>query len=146
MEITAGASLLSSWNTFTKTRASGRSMWQAHPEVEGIEIFPFRVPHQVADISLGLRIDYQGKRLLYSGDSGWTDLFLDQALGADLFICECCFFDRDTPNHMSYETIKKNLPRLRCKNLVLTHMGQEMLARKSELTVTTAEDGMIVEI
>jgi ribonuclease BN (tRNA processing enzyme) len=114
--------------------------------VEGIEIFPFRVPHQVADISLGLRIDYQGKRLLYSGDSGWTDLFLDQALGADLFICECCFFDRDTPNHMSYETIKKNLPRLRCKNLVLTHMGQEMLARKSELTVTTAEDGMIVEI
>ncbi len=114
--------------------------------IEGIQIFPFRVPHQVHEISLGLKLTYQGKSILYSGDSAWTDLFITHAQGADLFICECCFYERDTPNHMSYQKIKENLPRLECKNLVLTHMGEEMLAHKGELAVRTAEDGMTIEI
>jgi len=66
--------------------------------------------------------------------------------GVDLFICECSFFDEDTPNHMSYKTIVENLPRLGCKNLILTHMGKEMLTRRGEIKFTTAEDGMVVEI
>ena len=114
--------------------------------IEGIQIFPFRVPHQVRDISLALKISYEGKRILYSGDSAWTDLFVTHAQGVDLFICECSFFDRDTPNHMSYRKIRENLPRLGCKNLILTHMGQEMLARSEGLPVQLAEDGMVVEI
>lgn len=114
--------------------------------IEGIQIFPFRVPHQVRDVSLGLKITYQGKEVLYSGDSAWTDLFVTHAQGVDLFVCECCFFDRDTPDHMSYQRIKENLPRLQCKNLILTHMGEEMLAHRGELPVRTAEDGMVIEI
>jgi hypothetical protein len=47
---------------------------------------------------------------------------------------------------MSYEKMKKNVPRLQCLNLILTHMGQEILARESELTVKTIEDGTIVQI
>ena len=62
--------------------------------IEGIEILPFRVPHQVREISLGLKIQYEGKRVLYSGDSAWTDLFITHSQGVDLFICECSFFDR----------------------------------------------------
>ncbi len=114
--------------------------------IEGIQILPFRVPHQVHEISLGLKLTYQGKSILYSGDSAWTDLFITHAQGVDLFICECCFYERDTPNHMSYQKIKENLPRLECKNLILTHMGEEMLAHKGELAVRTAEDGMTIEI
>ncbi len=114
--------------------------------IEGIEIFPFRVPHQVREISLGLKIQYEGKRVLYSGDSAWTDLFITHAQGVDLFICECSFFDRESPDHMSYDKIRENLSRLKCKNLVLTHMGEEMLSHRLELPVKTAEDGMVVEI
>jgi hypothetical protein len=40
----------------------------------------------------------------------------------------------------------KALPRLECKKLVLTQLGEEMLARKEELAVTVAEDGMVIEI
>lgn len=112
----------------------------------GIEVFPFRVPHQVDEVSLGLKIAYQGKQLLYSGDSAWTDLFLTHAQGADLFLCECSFFDRETANHMSYRAIQQNLPRLRCKRLILTHMGEEMLARRGEVEVPLAEDGIVIEI
>ncbi len=114
--------------------------------IEGIQILPFRVPHQVREISLGLKISYQGKQILYSGDSAWTDQFVTHAQGVDLFICECSHFERDSQDHMSYQKIRENLPRLKCKNLVLTHMGEEMLAHRLELPVKSAEDGMVVEI
>ena len=112
----------------------------------GIEVFPFRVPHQVDEVSLGLRIAYQGKQLLYSGDSAWTDLFITHARGVDLFLCECSFFDRETANHINYRKIQQNLPRLRCKRLMLTHMGEEMLARRGEIEIPLAEDGIVIEI
>ena len=114
--------------------------------IEGIEILPFHVPHQVKEISLGLKISYQGKQILYSGDSAWTDQFVTHAQGVDLFICECSHYEGDTQDHMSYQNIRENLPRLKCKNLVLTHMGEEMLSHRLELPVKTAEDGMVVEI
>ncbi|HET8562607.1 MAG TPA: MBL fold metallo-hydrolase [Candidatus Binatia bacterium] len=123
---------------------------QLEPEkgetIRGIEVFPFRVPHQVQELSLGIKITHEGKQLLFSGDSAWTDLFLTYARGADLFLCECCFYDREAPNHMNYQRLRDNLPRLQCKKIVLTHMGDEMLARRKELPVITAEDGMVVEI
>jgi len=114
--------------------------------IAGIEVSPFQVPHQVRDLSLGLKVSYEGKRILYSGDSAWTDLFLAHARDVDLFICECSFFDRETSNHVNYKNLEKDLPRLQCKNLVLTHMGEEMLMRRGEIPVTTAEDGMVIEI
>jgi len=114
--------------------------------IQGIQVFPFRVPHQVHEISLAIKISYEGKQLLFSGDSAWTDLFLTHARSTDLFLCECCFYDRETPNHMNYQRLRENLPQLDCKKIVLTHMGDEMLARRKELPVITAEDGMIIEI
>ena len=114
--------------------------------VEGITVFPFRVPHLVREISLGLKISYEGKNILYSGDSAWTDQFITQAEGVDLFICECSFLTRESEAHLSYRKIKENLPRLKCKNLVLTHMDEETLNQRLELPVKSAEDGMVLEI
>jgi ribonuclease BN (tRNA processing enzyme) len=114
--------------------------------IAGIQIDPFRVPHQVVDISLGLKLAYGGKTILYSGDSAWTEVFIEKARGADLFLLECCFFDRESQNHMSYRILEQNLQRLECKSLLLTHLGPEMLDRKSSLTVQTVDDGMMVVI
>ncbi|HEU4345520.1 MAG TPA: MBL fold metallo-hydrolase [Candidatus Binatia bacterium] len=114
--------------------------------VNGIQIYPFRVPHQVNEISLALKVSYEGKQLLFSGDSAWTDLFITHARGVDLFLCECCFYDQTTPNHMNYLKLKEVLPRLECERIVLTHLGEAMLARRRELEVTCAEDGMIIQL
>lgn len=114
--------------------------------IEGIAVLPFRVPHQIREISLGLKIRCQGKQILYSGDSAWSEAFVVHSPGTDLFLCECSFFDRDSPNHMSYRQILDNRHRLGCKRLILTHLGQEVLARSSGLDVEWAEDGMVVEI
>jgi ribonuclease BN (tRNA processing enzyme) len=121
-----------------------------HPDrpetVAGIQVLPFRVPHQVKAISLGLKISYQGKQILFSGDSAWTDLFLSHAPGVDLFLCECSFYDQESTNHLSYKILQENLRRLQCRKLVLTHLGEEMLARQNELEVTCAEDGMVIAL
>jgi ribonuclease BN (tRNA processing enzyme) len=114
--------------------------------IGGIQVLPFRVPHQVRDISLGFKLIYEGKQILYSGDSAWTDVFITHARGVDLFLCECCFYDRESPNHMNYRNLQENLSRLECRRLVLTHMSSEMLTRKGELPVEMAEDGMVIEI
>jgi ribonuclease BN (tRNA processing enzyme) len=114
--------------------------------VAAIQVLPFRVPHQVRDISLGLMISYEHKRILFSGDSAWSDDFLTRARGADLFLCECSHYDEETSNHVSYTILREKLHQLQCKKLLLTHLGEQMLARRQELPVTTAEDGMVVEI
>lgn len=114
--------------------------------IDGIRVFPFRVPHQVREVSLGLKLAYQGKQLLYSGDSAWSESFVTHSQGVDLFLCECCYFDREAPNHMSYERIRDNRGRLGCKRLILTHLGEEMLTRAGEVAVEMARDEMVVEI
>jgi ribonuclease BN (tRNA processing enzyme) len=114
--------------------------------IEGIEVFPFRVPHQVQEISLALKVAYAGKQILFSGDSAWTALFIEHARGVDLFLCECSFYDQGTGNHVSYLRLRDDLPRLECKKIVLTHLGEEMLARRNELAAAFAEDGMVIEI
>lgn len=113
--------------------------------IEGIQLLPVRVPHQTHEISLGLKVQYAGKQILFSGDSAWSELFVEYARGVDLFLCECSYYDQGTGNHVRYVELLKALPRLDCKKLVLTHLGEEMLARKEELAVTVAEDGMVIE-
>ena len=114
--------------------------------IEGIEVLPFRVPHQTHEISLGLKINHAGKQILFSGDSAWSELFVEHARGVDLFLCECSFYDQGTGSHVRYIELLDALPQLECKKLVLTHLGEEMLARKKELAVAMAEDGMVIEI
>ena len=114
--------------------------------IEGIHVFPFRVPHQLHAISLGLKITYAGKQLLFSGDSAWTDLFLSHAPGVDLFLCECSFYEQESANHLNYKILQEKLAGVACKRLVLTHLGEEMLQRREELDATCAEDGMLIEL
>jgi ribonuclease BN (tRNA processing enzyme) len=114
--------------------------------IAAIQVLPFRVPHQVHDISLGLLITYEHKRILFSGDSAWSEDFLTYARGVDLFLCECSHYDEETSNHVSYTVLREHLQQLQCKKLLLTHLGEQMLARRQELPVMTAEDGMVVEI
>jgi len=93
-----------------------------------------------------LRVGYKGKQILFSGDSGWFDRFVELARGTDLFLCECSFYEHGAGNHIDFVTLRANLQRLECKRLVLVHMGEEMLARGPDVPLTLAEDGMVIEV
>ena len=66
--------------------------------------------------------------IAFTGDTGWTDGLCTAAQGADLFISECFQYDVKLPIHLDYTTIDANYDRLGAKRVLLTHMGEEMLA------------------
>lgn len=111
-----------------------------------IGVLPFRVPHQEKEISLGMRVDVDGKKILYSGDTGWTEDLVTYSQDTDLFICECCYFDTRVPFHLDYPRIWENQKRFGCRRLVLTHIGREVRARQKEVALELASDGLIVEL
>ena len=114
--------------------------------VDHIPVFSFRVPHQVEEVSLALKIGYSEKHILFSGDSAWTDEFLIHGRDVDLFICECTYWERQTANHMNYLQLREKLTQLQCSRILLTHMSSEVLDRTAEIPYPTARDGMIVEV
>ena len=115
-------------------------------DIEGIGVFSFRVPHQVNEVSLALKVSYEGKQILFSGDSAWTDQFRTHARNVDLFLCECSSYDRQTSNHMNYRELQNQLSTLQCGKIILTHMGDDMLSREAEIAYPTAQDGIAIEI
>jgi phosphoribosyl 1,2-cyclic phosphodiesterase len=47
---------------------------------------------------------------------------------------------------MALSSLERHLAQIRPKRLILTHMSDDMLARRAEVPFETAEDGMIVEL
>jgi ribonuclease BN (tRNA processing enzyme) len=109
-----------------------------------LQIEPFRAQHQERPPSYGFSLDLDGRRIVYTGDTGWTDELPLRARGADLFICECSFYESQTPSHLSYPMIKERLVDCGAKKIVLTHLGQEVLQRSLDLELKLAYDGSVV--
>jgi len=111
-----------------------------------VDVLPFAVPHSQTEISLGYRLTVDGKTILYSGDSGWTESLVTHSRGTDLFICECCFYETRVDFHLDYPRIAENRARFGCRRLVLTHVGREVHAHRDEITEEIGHDGLVVEL
>lgn len=114
--------------------------------VGAVKVTASRLAHESGAPSYGFRVDVDGKRIAYSGDTEWTEALAGLAEGADLFICECYTFDTPITQHMTYQTLRRNQARLGCKRLVLTHPGPRLLERLSEVEIEVASDGSIIEL
>lgn len=102
-----------------------------------------RTPHTKPDVSLALRATVNGRTLAFSGDSGWTEGLIEISAGADLFLCECTYFDTDHLDfHLNYPTIERNRRRFSAERLVLTHIGREVLERRADVGLEMADDLM----
>jgi ribonuclease BN (tRNA processing enzyme) len=115
-------------------------------ELGPARVTPFEVIHKSGAASYALRVEYGGKVIAYSGDTEWTDALLEVADGADLFVCECNFFEKEVPGHLSYRTIMDKRSQLNCRRLVITHMSADMLARLSASAIEAAADGMMITL
>jgi len=111
-----------------------------------VRIVPFPVPHQAEPPSLGCEVFAAGRKIVYSGDSGWTDELPEHTRDADLFLCECTCFGSRMDAHLDYRRVMENRERFGAKRILLTHLGQEMLDRENEVELETAADGMVVEL
>lgn len=92
------------------------------------------------------RITIENKIISFSGDTEWTDELLEVARNADLFICECNFFETEVKGHLNYKTIMRNMSGLDYKKILLTHFGKDMLENLEYVNLDCAEDGMFITI
>ena len=115
-------------------------------KVEGILVRPYVVKHASGAPPFAYRLEVNGKILCYSGDTEWVHTLYEAARDAELFIVECYFYDRQVKFHLDYATLARHLPEVGAKRVVLTHMGQDMLAHAEQVEYETASDGMVVSV
>lgn len=109
-----------------------------------VEAFP--VIHTPETLPHALRITFQNKIIAFSGDTGWTDELIAVASGADLFICECNFYQTRATGHINYLDLKQQNHRLTAKQILLTHFDREMLDRLDDVELPCAEDGKVIDV
>jgi ribonuclease BN (tRNA processing enzyme) len=114
--------------------------------VGSVQVTAFAVEHARGAPAYALRVSCDGKAVAYSGDTAWTDALVRVADGADLFICEAYYYDKQVPFHLDYRTLTQHRASLRCRRLVLTHMSAEMLAQMDTVEDECASDGLEIYI
>ncbi len=121
--------------------------YQQNPITLGpLTIEAFQVVHAPESMPYGVRISYENIILGYSGDTGWTDELYPIADTADLFICECNFFQTKLPSHLNYQLIKEKHNGFSSERIILTHLGPEMLECWTECDLECAYDGLILNL
>ena len=93
-----------------------------------------------------LRVEVGGKVIAYTGDTEWTDEVTAAALGADLLIAECYFYDKPIKWHLTYPAIATHRAEVGARRVILTHMSREMLAHTDEVPEECAHDGLVVTL
>lgn len=118
-------------------------------ELNGVTLTPFEVKHPSGAPPYALRFELDGKAIAFTGDTGWTDSLYAVAPDADLFISECFQYDVTLPIHLDYKAIDANYERLGAKQVLLTHMGEAMLAQVDKVDASRyliAQDGMALDL
>ena len=106
-----------------------------------LRVTPYEVVHACGAPPYALRVELEGRTIVYSGDTEWTERLLPAVAGADVFISEAYFYEKRVPFHLDYATLMQHHSQLDCKRLIITHMGPDMLSRVSGLPVEAAHDG-----
>lgn len=112
----------------------------------GVTASAVEVQHACGAPPLALRLTAGGKTIAYSGDTEWTDALIDISRDADLFVVEALSNDKPIRHHLSYDALCRNLDRLSARQIVLTHMGPDMLAHRGAARHRIAEDGLVVTL
>lgn len=106
----------------------------------GFQVMAFDVNHPNGH---ALRIDYGKRVFAHSGDSGPTDVLVEVARDADLFLCEATQAEDDpAPMHLRASDARAIAEQAGAKRLVLTHRPSELPPDGLEV----AYDGLELEV
>ena len=112
---------------------------RAETDLGVVRVTAYSVPHASGAPAYALRVLCAGRVVAYSGDGAWSEALVEASADADLFICEAYTLDRPVRYHLDYATLRQHRAELRCRQLVLTHMGPDML--EHVVDAERAEDG-----
>ncbi len=115
-------------------------------EIGPVRVDVFEVFHQPHTAPQGLALRFDGRRLVYSGDTGLFPGLADCVGEADLFVCECTYFDNAFAYHVNHRDLVARKHEFRCQRIILTHLGEEMLSHRGHAAFETADDGLRVRL
>lgn len=101
----------------------------------------YRAVHTDATEPHSLRVECNGKTISYSGDTERNNNLISIAQGADVFVCEAFFYEKEVKNHLSYRELMRHRNELTCRGLVLTHMSKDMLSRLKDVYIESLKMG-----
>lgn len=93
-----------------------------------------------------IRVHTGDREIVFSGDTGWFEKLPDYVGHADLFICECVFFEGGFEYHLSHERLALERTRFQAARTLLTHLGSDVLDNLDRVQFDTARDGLILPI
>lgn len=110
--------------------------------VAGLEVETVEARHTKETNPLAIRVEVEGRSVVYTGDGELTPALQDLVRGADLVIAECYFYDKPVKWHLNYPDISQ----LDANTVILTHMHENMLQQMDAVPETCAYDGLVVEL
>ncbi|QDI80658.1 MBL fold metallo-hydrolase [Methylorubrum populi] len=114
-------------------------------EVAGVSVTAFIMRHPSGAPAHALRIESAGRVVSYTGDTEWVEDIVAAGRGADLMIAEGYTVERPVKFHLDWATLKRRLPEIGPKRLMLTHMSPEMIAHRPDGYIA-AEDGLVITL
>lgn len=95
--------------------------------------------------NLGYRIEYGGKAVAYTGDTGPCPALLSLARGVDILIAECSWPDhRAVPTHLSPASLGRAAREAGCRTLVVTHLYPALDPEEARAGLASEFDGEIL--
>lgn len=95
--------------------------------------------------SRGFVIEADGKKISFSGDSGYCQSLIELVDKSDVFVCECALPDREKPdNHLSPSLVGDIAAKANVSQLVLTHFYPEVESEPIEKCIRNAFSGKII--
>jgi ribonuclease BN (tRNA processing enzyme) len=104
----------------------------AFPAIHSEHVFPHSLKISIGEKTIG-----------FSGDTAWTEDLIEVAKNTDLFICECNFYSTENEGHLLYKVLEEKKALFKSNRLLLTHLGDEMLNKLSEVDLEICEDNQI---
>lgn len=120
---------------------------------EGATLRATKVPH--TEESVAYSVERGGRRIVYTGDTGYDPMLAEWARGADVLLCECSLpVEMAIPSHLTPEQCGALAAAALPKHLVLTHFYppvervdvRALVAAHYAGPVTLADDGSTFEI
>ncbi|MBL0171292.1 MAG: ribonuclease Z [Gemmatimonadaceae bacterium] len=119
---------------------------------DGVQLTAFPVPHTAE--SMAYSVTQDGKRLVYTGDTGYDEALADWSAGCDVLLTECSLPDgMAIREHLTPRQAGAIAARAHAKRLVLTHFYQpvetvDIIAEVAEHyagPVVLATDGWFID-
>jgi ribonuclease BN (tRNA processing enzyme) len=120
---------------------------------DGVILGATKVPHTAESVAYSL--SRGGRRIVYSGDTGYDPMFGEWARGADVLLCECSLpTEVSIPEHLTPEQCGALAAAALPKHLVLTHFYpsveridvRALVAAHYAGPISLASDGSTFEI